>query len=124
MKTQNIIISLVIPFVLANCGSMKDRYDVISKNEGVLPLEDVSIIYGGMDFGGGYLSPGRSATYSFAGEEAPIPERAKAVWVRVKDGKKFEKEVEVKSQLPKGRFKGDIIFLFNNDDLSVTWERD
>ena len=101
---------------------MKDQYDIVSKNVGSQNLREVSIFYGGNDFGGGNVNSNTEAHYSFAHEELPIPNKARAEWIRVKDGKRFEKILKVKPLLPKGQFKGKLIFLFDDDDVSFTWK--
>lgn len=124
MKINIIGLALLGTWFLTSCGGMRDQYDVVLRNVGSVELDKVHVSYGNFKSAGGILPPGVSATHSFAGEEAAIPEEAKAEWIRVRDGKRFVKAVKVKSLLPKGRFQGDIIFLFDDDDVSLTWEKD
>ena len=124
MKKLNQILWALVACMLSSCGMMRDQYDVVLTNEGSEKLDKAYVSYGDFKSVGGILSPGVSSTHSFADEEEAIPEEAKAEWKRVRDGKKFEKMVKVKSKLPKGRFKGDIIFLFNDDDVELTWEKE
>jgi len=100
---------------------MNDDYDIVHTNIGSEALTDVHISYGKFKSACGALPPSASATHCQAGAEAAIPEDARAEWVTVANGEKHEKLLKVKSMLPKGRFRGELIFLFKNDDVRLDW---
>ncbi|WP_417000936.1 hypothetical protein, partial [Akkermansia sp.] len=56
-------------------------------------------------------------------KHGPIPDTVDINWTRVSDRKNFHKKLKVRSELPKGEPPEDIIFLFDNDDVHLTWKK-
>lgn len=121
-KIYKYILTLLVP-AFSSCGTMGSHYDVVHKNVGQENLDHVSVSYGKFKSVCGYLGAGFESHHSFVNEEEAIPEEAKVDWIRIRDGKRFEKMLKIKSKLPKGRFSGDIIFLLNDNDVELTWKK-
>ena len=92
-------------------------YNVVLLNIGKVKLTDATVNYGTFMSGGGNLIPNTRSVYLLPSH--PVPAKATVVW-RTPDGILHEKEVEVKSRVPK-KFEGDIYFKID-DQNNVTVE--
>lgn len=94
-------------------------YGVIVANDGTEYIPDVGIIYGKRTIQFGNVVPNGSKGYGTV--TIPIPEEVTIVW-KQKSGREFEKQVLVKSLIPRpSKFTGDI-WVRLQDDGSVTLE--
>lgn len=100
---------------------MKKEYNFVYKNIGTAPLENVKGSFNDFHNAGGALYPGMIAHHKMVNKHGPVPDTVDINWVRVSDKKKFHKKLNVRSEFPKEKWTGDIIFLFDNDDVHLTW---
>ena len=121
-KVIAIALTLLAACFLVSCRLLMDQYHVTHRNVGVVELDNVHVSYGDFRSVCGVLPSGIEKTHALVEEEERIPEEALVEWVRVTDGKKFQKVVKVKSLMPKGKLRGDVVFLLDDDDVKVTWE--
>ncbi len=94
-------------------------YGVVVANDGTEQIPDAGITYGKHTLRFGNVMPKGSTGYGTV--TLPIPDEVTVVW-RQKSGREFEKQVLVKSLVPRpSKFTGDI-WLRLKDDGSVTLE--
>jgi len=95
-------------------------------NKTGLELIDANVRFDNFVHSAGYLSPVKGQgekTYMAVHEEHPeIPEKATVDWT-THDSKKHTADVEVKSKMPPGNSKLNIIFTINADNtVTVSYE--
>lgn len=118
-----ILFPIFICFFYSSCQIMNKEYNFVYKNVGKTPLKNVKGSFNDFHSAGGVLYPGMIAHHKMVNKHGPIPDTVDIDWMRVSDKKKFHKKLNVKSELPKGEWTGDIIFLFDNDDVHLTWKK-
>lgn len=123
-----ILFVVAVSFMLAvGCSGKKIRkFDVTLSNNSEPMLQDVFVAFDGFKDDSGYLPPSKGKgrkTYMRVHEEHPeIPEKATVGWT-TPDKKKHTTEVAVKSKMPSGNSKLNIIFTINGDDtVTVAFE--
>ena len=123
MKKSVLILIGLLPLLLIACVTVGSKYNIVHKNQGEELLRGVSIHYGGFRSACGNLGPGSRKHHQLANEEARLPKVAEAYWITA-DGLKHSKSLSISPVLPKGRLKGDLIFTFDGNDVSVSWKQD
>lgn len=123
-----ILITVGVSFMLAaGCsGSKVRKYDTTLINACGLELREANVKFDNFTHSAGYLSPIKGQgekTYMRVHEEHPeIPEKAIVGWT-TPDKKKHTTEVAVKSKMPSGKSKLNIIFTINGDEtVTVSYE--
>lgn len=118
-----ILFPIFICFFYPSCQVTNKEYNFVYKNVGKTPLENVKGSFNDFHSAGGALYPEMIAHHKMVNKHGPIPDMVDVNWTRVSDRKKFHKKLNVRSELPKGEWSGDIIFLFDNDDVHLTWKK-
>lgn len=90
---------------------MGAEYSVVIRNGGTDALTNAHVSFGGFISIGGNLSPGIKKIHLDAGRS--LPKQAKVEW-RTPDGVLHQKQVAVRSRVPRG-FAGDLIFTIRDD---------
>lgn len=89
-----------------------DEYSVVVENGSTSKIFGADVRYGDFSSGGGII--GSNTAKEHAGVRAPIREYATVLW-RLEDGTSYERQVRLKSRLPRGFNKGDLIFTILDD---------
>lgn len=103
-------------FLLMGC----DEYSVVIENGSTSKIFGADIRYGDFSSGGGII--GANTAKEHAGVRAPILDYATVTW-RTEDGTTYERQVKVKSRLPRGFNKGDLIFtILDGGEVELSFE--
>lgn len=124
MKIYNFLILILFSAFLGSCSEAGDEYNFVYKNIGKKDLNIISSSFGKFKGGCGVLLSGRKKSYNMVHKYGEVSKEVLIKWKRQIDGVEFEKKIKLSSKIPTGTFKGNIIFLFNNDDVSLTWEKE
>lgn len=122
MKNSILILIGLLPMLLIACVTVGSKYNIVHKNQGEELLRGVSVHYGGFVSACGNLGPGSRKHHQYAHEEARLPKVAVAHWITA-DGLKHSKSLSISPALPKGRLNGNLIFTFDGNDVSVSWQQ-
>lgn len=122
MITLRNLILMLFSVLFVSCAGAKDEYNFVYKNLGIEDIWVSSSSFGKFNGGCGALPKGGTASYKMVHKHGPVPDEVKLTWKRLRDGKQFEKKLEVREKIPKGAFKGDIIFIFENGGVTLSWK--
>lgn len=117
-------LNLIFVFIISSCSINKDSYNFVHKNIGETSLDHVTVSFHGFNSACGILYPGMTKHHQMVDKHGNVPEKVDIQWNRVQDGQKFNKILKLRSRLPQNPFHGDIIFLFDNEHVQLTWMQD
>ena len=126
-KVRILLTAVILLTLLVGCsGTNVRKYNTTLINNTGVELREANVKFDNFTDSAGYLSPVKGQgqkTYIFVHEEHPeIPEKAAVGWT-TPDGKKHAVDVEVKSKMPPGNSKLNIIFTINADNtVTVSYE--
>ena len=126
-KVRIFFVAAISLILLVGCSGKKTRiYDITLSNNSEPTLSNTSVQFDNFVHKRSLLQPSKGkgrATYMYVNEEHPeIPEKATVGWT-TPDGKKHTADVEVKSKMPPGDSKLNIIFTINADNtVTVSYE--
>jgi hypothetical protein len=123
MKIFGNLLLMLFSVFFTSCAGAGDKYNFVYKNSGIEDIWVSSSSFGEFKGGCGALPKGGMAAYKMVHKHGAVPDEVTVTWKRLGDGKQFEKKLKVREKLPMGDFKGDIIFIFSNNDVTLSWEK-
>ena len=126
LKVRILLAAVISLTLLVGCSGRTRVYHVTLSNNSEPLLKDVFVSFDRFKDDSGSLQPSKGkgrTTYMYVNDEHPeIPEKATVGWT-TPDGKKHTANVEVKSKMPPGDSKLNIIFTINADNtVTVSYE--